>query len=87
MTTETPLQFSAIEARRLTDEAFDLNGPFMRAETESILKSIKESALKGLSSFDCVYTHTVIEKRLKNLGFITKVMSDQREASYMKISW
>lgn len=84
---EFPLQFSAQEARKLVENANSLDGDYMRAETIEILGYIRAAASKGQSSISTCSTDKIIEARLKNMGYTTKVTSDQRDGDYMTISW
>lgn len=85
--TEFPQMFSAQEAKKLVQDAHSMSGEYKRSETVAILNNIKEAAFKGLSTVTVSNTDGIIEARLKNLGYQTKVNYDQRDGDYMTISW
>jgi hypothetical protein len=84
---EFPMKFTAQEARKLAEDAHSLDGDYKRAETIELLGYIKAAASKGQSTFATSITDKIVETRLNNLGFTTKVTHEQRDGDYMTISW
>jgi hypothetical protein len=78
---------TADDARKLADNALQLQGEFLRAETENALKLVKEAAEQGEASVHVYFSHKVVFDRLKALGYTVKAVSDQRDGDYMVISW
>ena len=79
--------FSALEARRLVDDAHSMHGEYMRTETNKILNDVKAAAGRGISTITVSCTDGIVESRLKNLGYVTKITYEQRDGDYMTISW
>lgn len=78
---------TAEQARKLTGVAHDLEGPFKRTETIEVLQSVREAAEKGKSTINSAHTDEIIVQRLKKLGYKIHVSNDQRDGSYMTVSW
>jgi len=80
------------EARHITADARALQGEYKKAQTKRFLESVKQTALKGLTSltiYDADCTDQVIIDRLKKLGYTVSVFSDQRDgdSDSLTISW
>lgn len=84
---ESLQQFTAVEARKLVDDAQSTNGVYMREETNMILNEIKAAAEKGKSTITVYFTDTIVINRLTNLGYIVKVINDQRDGDFTVITW
>lgn len=87
MKSSTSAQFDAIAANRLVQNARSLDGEYMKQETQKALEQIKSAATKGLSNVTISCTDGIVEARLVNLGFRTKVTYDQRDGDFMLVSW
>lgn len=79
--------FNAQDAKKLTEDAHSIAGAYMQAETQKILSDIQASATKGLSNITVSCTDGIVQSRLRNLGFITNIVYDQRDGDYMSIMW
>lgn len=78
------------EARHITADARALQGEYKKAQTKRFLESVKQAALKGLTSltiYDADCTDQVIIDRIKGLGYIVSVFSGQRDGDSITISW
>lgn len=85
----TTTQLNASAARKLTAQAQDLDGQYLRKETDDILDTIRACALVGKSSISSTHTDSVIVKRLESLGYAVNHVPSygQREPAYISISW
>lgn len=82
--------FNAEDAKKLTEQAAAIDGPYGRAETEKCLDEIKNAALKG--EFSCFITpvskyREIVVKRLRVLGFKVTDHHDYRDGHLISASW
>ena len=78
---------SAAEARKLTDTTTDIDGPFKRTETIEILQSIRAAAERGNCSVTTEHTDKIIVARLAKLGYKVVRTADQRDGTFLTITW
>ena len=79
--------FTAQNARENTREAKTLLGSYKKSETEEVLKHILSASQKGLNAIEIGICDPIVDLRLKELGFATKITRDQRDGDYMTITW
>lgn len=80
----------ATEAKALADTTRDIDGSFLRKETDNILTVIKdtaESGKYGVQVLQSIYGHPIIIERLERLGYKVKCRDDQRDGFSMDILW
>ena len=74
--------------RETADKTHQIDGEYLRAETNNILFELEAAAGRGLYQYETnTRYHNVILERLKVYGFKVTLYSDQRNGICDVISW
>ena len=86
----TNMTFTADDARRLFQEATDLNGEVARQETTAVLNKIEAASRRAERSItiSLKYEHRdLVTRRLQAAGFTVRTVPDSRDGDYTTVTW
>jgi uncharacterized protein YcaQ len=78
---------TAQQARKLMLDAQCLDGTYERSETDDILTKIAAASQQGSDSIIVSSTDSIVQRRLRMLGYSVLVTYDQRDGDFMTITW